>query len=191
MTNYLAKYLLRFLKFYSMKNVLIISVLCIISSVIYGENKELRILEYEKVIEDLKVNGEKSVYFKNLDCFSLLYLDFGCYDFLKKLKPEYFKTYHVDTSELIVNFKRDIVLTRKEEYSKVSDLLNDYKKLEELCKEILGVDSKLPYNISSPIYIKDEKYAVLDIYGYFWSNSYKLLLIDGVLKVELIHMITE
>ena len=145
-------------------------------------------LDYNSVIKDLNKNGQDCWYYNRLDFEALLFLDKSALKTLLKVNPNFLKEKSIDTTWVFKNPKNQKYREFKVESNSLIDFFNNKPILNKTLDQINEDKNR---NIDNTIYIKNDQTAILSIWGKSWSETYKVILIDGEVRFTKLHQIIE
>ena len=168
-----------------MKKTILIILILGFNQICFGQNSDLKFLDYNKVITDIQSYGQKSKYYAALDYNALLYLDPDSYSILNKIKPEYRQLNKPEKLETAIR-KFNTNLKNIEQFFEDKKLFN---------KITFSLSNEVKYDLHD-IYIKSPNKAYYTIsgtddYGYYWSKSYGFLLKNGTLNLQYEYRVVE
>jgi len=150
--------------------------------------EKIEFVKYNKVIGDIYASVSFTDLKTKWDYEYILLLDSSGIDRINEIRPD-----------IVNNFRRNYSTPILENHKKVISSnvksIKDCFKNESLQNLILnnttletGLSDK---KLESPIYIKDDKMAVYEIYGEGWSECDRITLTDKGLLIEMIYIIQE
>lgn len=145
-------------------------------------------LDYNSVIKDLNKDGQNCWYYMRLDFEALLFLDKSALKTLLKINPNFLKEISIDTTLIFKNPKNQTYREFKVESSSLIDFFNNKPFLNKTLDQINEDKNR---NIDNTIYIKNDQTAILSIWGKSWSETYKVILIDGEVRFTILHQTIE
>jgi hypothetical protein len=158
----------------------------LLASTLFCQNQSIEFKDYDQILRDLNLKGQKSEYYQNLDFESMLYLDKRCLKDLLKLDSEFIIKFNLDTLQF-----SSPGINRNTKYFKtnIKDIRRyflDQKSKELLNNYLLDQDND-NFESDSPIYVKDSTKAVFSN----GNKTYRISLENGQLKTELLSQTIE
>jgi hypothetical protein len=144
-------------------------------------------LDYNSVIKDLNKNGQDCWYYKRLDFEALLFLDKSALKTLLKVNPHFLKEKCIDTTR-VFQIPNQTDLEFNVESNSLIDFFNNKPILNKTLDQVIEVKNR---NIDNTIYIKNDQIAILTIWGESWSRTYRVILVGGKVRFELLYDIDE
>ena len=144
--------------------------------------------DYNTVIKDLKSNGIKSAFYSNLDYESMLYLDKSAVKTLLKVNPKFLKEKNIDTTVIFQKINNQLNLQFDLSSNNLRDFFDNKVILNKALNKLVGEGNR---NLDNQIYIKNNQIAIFTVWGHSWSSTYKAILIDNKVKIELLYQINE
>lgn len=146
--------------------------------------------DYTTIIKDLELKGIKSVYCSDLDYESMLYLDKLSITYLLKINPKFLIEKNIDTTNIFNRPKDQFV----QQFDSVTKDLKDFFENKVLLTKALdtmtGTGDK-NRQLDNKIYIKDNNIAIYTVFERSWSKTYKAILINNKVEIELLYDIIE
>ena len=168
-----------------MKNVIFIIFIFGFYQTSIGQDSELKIWDYDNIVSDLKSNGRNSKYYPDLNYDGILFLDCDSYSILNEIKPESLLLEKpIESKKIIQQF--EVKLKN----------VTEFFKNRKLFKEITySLSKETKYDLTN-IYIKQPNkgfYTIsgTDEDGYYWSNSYGILLQNERLIIDYEYKLVE
>lgn len=169
--------------------------LCLlISAFCFGcktRHDRFRFIDYDVVVRDLKANGKTSTYYKTLNFEAMIYLDTNCISTLKKINPNFISENDLGKAFFeSINFKnKDWTWEQTIDIKNIKELFDNKKIFDLMCTK-MG-ERCIDYSkIDSTVYIKNDKVAIFTtFFRNGWSETYRAILTDGELKLELLQEI--
>jgi hypothetical protein len=148
------------------------------------QNTTTTFLDYDKVLYNLKDKGQSSSYFKKLDYDAMLLLDYNCLKDLLRVNPNFQEQYSIR----LENYKLPIKSIYTKQYqllfpTDIKGLFSDQKTFE-LFFQKTRLKNRGNYELSPNIYLKEPNKAVFTIFGNNWSETYRLILKNGLVTLE-------
>jgi hypothetical protein len=156
------------------------------SSVIFCQRR-LEFKDYEQILPDINLKGQKSEYFNNLNFEFMLYLDKRCLKDLLRLDPEFTKKYSIDTSQFSLPGINPTIKYFKTDTKDIRWYFLDHTG-KKLLRIYLHDQHNDEFSPDYPIYTKDSEKAVFSN----GNKTYRISLIGGgMLKTEILDEIIE
>lgn len=140
-------------------------------------------VDYQWVVNQLKTSKSIKDFTYKWNYGSILLLDSSEIEIINKIRPDVVKEFRRYFSKPTESKYRKTVLTDKKS---IRDCVSNF---EAYCITENGLE--MGAQLDYPYYIKDDKIAVFEIYGDFWSESYRLTLQGNKVLVELVGSIIE
>jgi len=144
--------------------------------------------DYNSIIKDLNKNGQDCWFYKRLDYKSLLFLDRSALKTLLKVNPDFLIEKCIDTTRV---FKISANQTYREFNVGSNSLTNFFNNKPILNKTLDQIIEDKNRNVDNTIYIKNDQIAILTIWGEFWSETYKVILVDRKVRFTILDQIIE
>lgn len=158
-----------------MSHILTFLLLFIINSS-FSQETEIKVYNFDTIMESLETNGKNSDYYKDLDYDAMLYLDNSSNGLLKKIKPEY--------THLPENLEPDFTIQQTPiNIQSVSSLITGNDLLKRL---ISNFENEVEFVIQSIYYKNPDKiYLILDGGKKSdWLNSYGIKIENKMAKLQ-------
>ena len=149
--------------------------------------------DYDSVLKDLKQNGRKSIYFINLDYRSMLYLDKASLKTLITINQNFLYEFNIDTSKIFHEVPGKYFKEYSTSHSTIKDLFANRSSWTNMIKQFKGenLNREQEIQLDKKIYMKDGTKAVFTVWGDGWSDTYKVILSNKKLRLELLYQIQE
>lgn len=170
-----------------MKHLWLLIVFSFLSTFVEGQTEKFVFLDLSKVLNDLYVNKQNSIYYDSLDCRYFMFLDNTCYRKLKTIYPDRKEDFSHDSSFYSIPIPEWAI--RK--YNFDIDSIQDFFTKENLSKvrfhfSQCSPENESEYNFNNEIYVIGKEKAILRVYGRNCSLLYRMTLKNKELKFELI-----
>ena len=142
----------------------------------FSQETEIKVYNFDTIIESLEKNGKNSDYYKDLNYEAMLYLDNSSYELLKKIKPEY--THFSDNLESDITVQQTPINIQS-----ISSLIKDNDLLKRLISNFENEDEF----VIQTVYYKnpDKIYLILDGgKNSDWLNSYGIKIENNMAKLQ-------
>lgn len=140
-------------------------------------------VDYQWVINELKTSKSIEDFKYKWDYESILLLDSSEIETINKIRPDVvmdFRRYYSKPTES--KYRKTVITDKKS----IRDCISNF---EQYC--LTEIDPEKDAKLYYPYYIKDDKIAVFEIYGDFWSEGYRITLQENKVLVELVSKIIE
>ena len=169
-----------------MKKTFYTILLLVFNQFCFAQNSDLKFLNCNEVIADLKSYGEKSKYYAGLNYNGILYLDPDSYSILNKIKPEFL---HLEKPE------KSNLLFKKIETTNLKNIKQFFEDKKLFKKITYSLSNEVKYNLGK-IYIKSSNKAYYTIFttdesGEYWEKSFGILLKNGTLYLQYKYSVVE
>ncbi|HNY45123.1 MAG TPA: hypothetical protein PKH15_10585 [Bacteroidales bacterium] len=149
---------------------------------------KIEFVDYKKVIEDISASASFTNLESKWDYEFILLLDSMNINRINEFRPDIVKDFRRNYSSPILVKHKKIIST---DLKSIKDCFKD-ERLQELILNNTTIETSLSdKKLKSPIYIKDDKIAVYEIYGASLSECDRITLTDKGLLIEMIYIIQD
>ncbi len=155
-------------------------------------SQQLRFLDCNAILNDLKTNGVKSKYYESLDYESLLFVDKASINILKTINPNLLIEKGIDTNNIFFKVPEKYVKWYPVGFTGIKDLFNLYENWSNIMMDFsLNVkDAIKTITLQNEIYIKNNRIAVFTLDN-GWTETYRATLINNKLRIEFLYSVME
>ncbi len=153
----------------------------------------LNLNDYSTILKDLIQNGNRSIYYENLDYESMLYLDPTSFKVLNTVNPRFLKEYNIDTTNILYEVPDAYVNELSSKFTSIEQLVSNSDTLKKTILRLKNVNlyNKSSMIIDNDIYIKDHQKAIITVRRGSWSITYRVILRGEKLRFEELYEIIE
>lgn len=145
-------------------------------------------IDYSTIVKDIENNGKKSIYYNYSVFYEMRNIDNSTYKVFFKVNPKYLIEENIDTSISSTNAKDPLIYKFDLKSNNIKDFFNNktlfYNSIDKI------VESK-NWTMDNKIFIKDNKIAVFTVSKQTWSGTYKAVIINNKVNIELLHQTQE
>ena len=153
----------------------------------------LNLNDYSTILNDLKQNGNRSIYYGKLDYESMLYLDPTSFKVLNKVNPSFLREYNIDTANIFDEVPETYVNELSTKFTSIEQLISNSDSLKKTILRLKNenLDNKPSMIIDNDIYIKDHQKAIITVRRGSWSITYRVILTGEKLRFEELYQVLE
>ena len=153
----------------------------------------LNLNDYSTILNDLKQNGNRSIYYGKLDYESMLYLDPTSFKVLNKVNPSFLREYNIDTANIFHEVPETYVNELSTKFTSIEQLISNSDSLKKTILRLKNenLDNKPSMIIDNDIYIKDHQKAIITVRRGSWSITYRVILTGEKLRFEELYQVLE
>jgi len=175
-----------------MKNLWLLIVFSFLSTFAEGQSDKFVFLDLTKVLNDLYINKQNSIYYDSLDCRYFMFLDNTCYHKLKTIYPDRKEDFNRDS----LRFAEPNPEWAIRKYSFEIDSIQEFFTKENLSKVKFHFSQCSPkneseYHFSNYIYVNGKEKALLNVYGQSCGLTYRVTLKNKELTLDLLYSTEE